>query len=199
MCELVKLTKEDSSEITKVHILSFPNFFLTELGNEVLNVFYSGLIQDYSTIVWGVRNEEKLVGFFVASTSPVGLYSRIFRRHLLAFFLPLTRAFLRDFDLLKRMIISLKSSKGMTATKLYSVALLSICVSPSLAGKGIGKKLLNKLESELVLSGHYGYYLTTDKENNEGTNIFYLNNGFRLYGVLSQGKRDMNIYVKEMK
>lgn len=83
--------------------------------------------------------------------------------------------------------------------KAYSAVLLSICVSPSSSGKGIGKMLLGKLEIELQLKGQSGYYLTTDKENNKATNFFYLNNGFQLYDVFLQGKRIMNVYLKDLK
>ena len=59
--------------------------------------------------------------------------------------------------------------------------------------------LLGKLEKELVLKGQNGYYLTTDKENNEATNHFYLNYGFQLHDVFMQGKREMNVYLKDVK
>ena len=110
----------------------------------------------------------------------------------------LTFALFKYIRLLRRMFISIASSKAFDIPKSYSVALLSICVSPSFSGKGIGKILLGKLENDLVLMGQNGYYLTTDKENNEATNHFYLNYGFQLHDVFIQGKRIMNIYVKDI-
>jgi ribosomal protein S18 acetylase RimI-like enzyme len=196
--ELIELKRENAAEITEIHTLAFPGFFLTDLGKDVLRVFYTALIQDQSTIVWGIKNNKELVGFFVASTSPVGLYTRIFKKHFFKFFLSLTISFLKNFSLLGRMIISFTSSKAFDVPEAYSTALLSICVSPSFSGKGIGKMLLGKLEKELVLKGQNGYYLTTDKDNNESTNHFYLNYGFQLQDVFIQGKREMNIYVKHI-
>lgn len=197
--ELIELKKENAAEITSIHILAFPGFFLTDLGKDVLSVFYAALIQDESTIVWGIKSNKELVGFFVASTSPVGLYTRIFKKHFFKFFLPLTISFLKNISLLGRMITSFAASKAFDVPKAYSAALLSICVSPTSSGKGIGKTLLGKLENELVLQGQNGYYLTTDKENNEATNHFYLNNGFQLHDVFMQGKREMNVYFKKVK
>jgi ribosomal protein S18 acetylase RimI-like enzyme len=197
--ELIELKKENAAEITAIHILAFPGFFLTDLGKNVLRVFYAALIQDESTIVWGIKNNKELVGFFVASTSPDGLYTRVFKKHLFKFFLPLTISFLNNISLLGRMMTSFSSSKAFEVPKAYSAALLSICVSPSFSGKGVGKLLLRKLENELVLKGQKGYYLTTDKENNEATNHFYLNNGFQVKDVFIQGNRIMNIYVKDIK
>ena len=199
MINLVKLNKEDALDIAKIHCIAFPGFFLTDLGKGVLRVFYAALIQDNSTIVLGLRKNQTLVGFFVASIAPSGLYTRIFKKHFLMFFAPLTISFLKNISLLGRMITSIHSSKSYVVPSGNSTSLLSICVSPSFAGKGMGKLLLTKLEEELILQKIEGYYLTTDKENNVATNHFYLSNGFKLYDVFSQGKRKMNIYLKDLK
>lgn len=198
MTHLTQLKKEDAVAITAIHSLAFPGFFLTDLGKDVLRVFYAALIQDESTIVWGIKNNKELVGFFVASTAPNGLYIRIFKNHFFRFFIPLTFSFLKNISLLGRMITSVTSSKSFDVPTAYSTALLSICVSPSFAGKGIGKMLLGKLEEELLLHELNGYYLTTDKDNNEATNHFYLNNDFQLHDVFLQGKRRMNVYIKDL-
>ena len=198
MIQLIQLKKKDAIDIAKIHIASFNGFFLTDLGKDVLRVFYSSLLKDKSTIVWGVKNNQVLVGFFVASTKPKGIYSRIFLKNILYFFGPLLISFLNNINFLKRMITSFTSSNSYNVSPLYSASLLSICVSPDYTSKGIGKMLLNKLEKELVIHNQKGYYLTTDAENNDGTNYFYLRNGFKLQDVYYQGKRIMNIYIKEL-
>lgn len=198
MNQLIQLKKENSAEIAAIHSLAFPGFFLTDLGQGVLCVFYSALIQDKSTIVWGVENDQKIVGFCVASTAPRGLYSRIFIKHFFNFMIPLAISFLKNLNLLKRMITSFTSSNKYYIEPKYSSSLLSICVSPEHAGKGVGKILLNRLENELILQKQPGYYLTTDAENNNATNHFYLSFGFKLYDIFNQGNRIMNIYVKEL-
>lgn len=199
MNQLIQLKKEDAAEITAIHTLAFPGFFLTDLGKDVLCVFYSALIQDKSTIVWGVENDTKIIGFCVASTAPSGLYSRIFIKHFFNFLIPLTISFFKNLNFLKRMITSFTSSKKYYVLPKYPSSLLSICVSPAYAGKGVGKMLLNRLEKELILQKQFGYYLTTDAENNNATNQFYLSFGFKLYDIYNQGNRLMNIYVKELK
>lgn len=81
----------------------------------------------------------------------------------------------------------------------YSASLLSICVSTAHVGKGIGKILLQKLEKELIAQKLSGYFLTTDADNNEATNYFYLNNGFKSCDIYNQGKRKMILYVKDLR
>lgn len=199
MNQLIQLKKEDAAEITAIHILAFPGFFLTDLGKDVLCVFYSALIQDKSTIVFGVENDRKIIGFCVASTAPSGLYYRIFIKHFFNFLIPLTISFLKNLNFFKRMITSFASSNKLYVVSKYPSSLLSICVSPAYAGKGVGKILLKRLEKELILQKQLGYYLTTDAENNNATNQFYLSFGFKLYDFYNQGNRLMNIYVKELK
>jgi GNAT superfamily N-acetyltransferase len=197
--EIIEILEYHINQVVEIHIKAFPGFFLSELGNDVLRVFYKSLLQDKKTIFYGVKNEGALVGFFVVSLEPTGLYSRLFFKNISRFILPLFFSFSKNFSLLKRMMTSASSSSKLEVSTMYSASLLSICVSPAHVGKGIGKILLTTLENELRLRKRNGYYLTTDAYNNYSTNQFYLNFGFKLYGSYSQGKRIMNIYVKDIK
>lgn len=196
---IIEISLNDIDRIVEIHCIAFSGFFLTHLGKDVLRVFYRSLFLHKSTIIWGVKKDQDLVGFFVASTTPKGLYTRIFLKHFLRFFAPLTISCLKKISFLKKMIISVTSSNSYNVPLTYPASLLSICVSPAYAGNGIGKMLLNKLEKELELLKQRGYYLTTDAEKNDATNQFYLSYGFKLYDVYSQGERIMNIYVKDLK
>jgi ribosomal protein S18 acetylase RimI-like enzyme len=199
LIQLIQLNRENTPEIAAIHCKAFPGFFLTDLGIDVLDVFYEALILDKSTLVWGVKDDQELIGFFVASSAPNGLYKRIFKQRFFSFFLPISVSFLKNINLLKRMIVSISSSSSIIVPNAYSVSLLSICVSPSHSSKGIGRMLLGKLESLLKLQQEKGYYLTTDTDNNVATNKFYLSNGFQLLDVYLQGNRRMNIYIKDLK
>jgi ribosomal protein S18 acetylase RimI-like enzyme len=197
--EIVAILECHINQVIEIHIAAFPGFFLSELGNDVLRVFYKSLLQDKTTIFYGVKNEGELVGFFVASLKSKGLYTRLFFKNISRFILPLFFSFSKNLSLLKRMMTSASSSSKLEVSTIYPASLLSICVSPAHAGKGIGKILLSTLEKELQLRKRHGYYLTTDANNNSDTNQFYLNFGFKLNGSYSQGKRIMNIYVKDIK
>jgi ribosomal protein S18 acetylase RimI-like enzyme len=197
--QIIEISKDYIEQAVQIHLAAFPGFFLSELGNDVLRVFYKSLLQDKKTLFYGVKNDGGLVGFFVASLKPTGLYKRLFFKNISRFILPLFFSFWKNFSLLKRMITSASSSSKLEVSTTYPASLLSICVSPAHAGKGIGKILLTTLENELRLRKWHGYYLTTDANNNNSTNQFYLNFGFKLNGSYSQGKRVMNIYVKDIK
>jgi ribosomal protein S18 acetylase RimI-like enzyme len=194
--QVILLKSEDAKKMASIHSLAFPHFFLTALGKDVLEVFYASLLIDDSVIAFGIKKDQSLVGFFVASTSPKGLYTRVFKRNIFRFILPLSFAFIKDLRLLRRMLISLSSSKSHNVPNSCTSSLLSICVSPECAGMGLGKMLLSELESQLKVRGKCCYYLTTDAENNDLTNQFYKNNAFELCSVFWQDKRKMNLYTK---
>ncbi len=191
-----KLNSESVEVAVKIHTAAFPNFFLTSLGNHVLAVFYRVLINDKATIAWTALAEKKIIGFYVASTEPTGLYSRIFKKHFFSFLFPLLFAFVKRPLLLKRMLVSIISQQSHRTPEGCEAALLSICVDPSFSGKGVGSCMLSHLESEFREKGQQGYYLTTDSDHNEKTNQFYLKNQFFLNTTFQQGKRKMNLYSK---
>jgi hypothetical protein len=198
MVRLVKPETSEVSEIVNIHLDSFPNFFLSNLGNNVLFQFYSYLLKDVNTIAYCVKDGGVIVGFLFFSKQAKGLYLKLFIRGFVNFIAPLFFAFLNNPYLLKRMIISFLSSRKYKTENNIRASLLSICVRQINAGNGLGEKLLKKLEYELMLQKVEKYYLTTDAENNELTNKFYSKNNFALHSTFLQGKRRMNLYIKEL-
>jgi ribosomal protein S18 acetylase RimI-like enzyme len=195
---LSKLIEEDSKEIALIHQKAFPGFFLTELGFKVLQVFYKSLIKDDSIIAWSVSNENGFIGFFVATKNTQRLYFKIFIKNFHFFFIPLLTSFFLKPYLFFRMITSFNSSNNYKIPIDFHASLLSICVHPDYSGIGLGKLLIEKLENELLVCDISKYYLTTDADNNDLTNKFYLKLGFISYESFYQGKRKMNVYLKNL-
>ncbi len=198
MFYIAKTRSCEISEIVSIHVEAFPDFFLTKLGKDVLYQFYYYLVNDYNTISYCVKKNGMIIGFVLASFHANGLYKRIFFRGFLNFFPPIFLSFLKNPSLFKRMLISFISTGKHKTPQSQAASILSICVRPDNAGKGIGKMLIDKLENELILHNVDSYYLTTDADNNELTNNFYLKNNFQLYSTFWQGKRSMNLYIKEI-
>ncbi len=184
--------------MAKVHSESFPKFFLTTLGQPFLSVFYSSLLSEENTICWGIKENKNLIGFFVATKNSDGLYKKIFIHNFFRFLIPLLTAFLKNINLFFRLIKSFNSTKEHKVPIDYKASLLSICILPTSSGKGLGKLLINKLENELIQRNITKYYLTTDADSNESTNIFYQKNQFSLYLNFWQGNRKMNLYLKNI-
>jgi ribosomal protein S18 acetylase RimI-like enzyme len=198
MCQICKILESEVSDIVSIHLDAFPNFFLSNLGKDVLYQFYTYLLRDKNTISYCLKEKDVIVGFIIVSTQARGLYTRIFTRGFFNFLLPIFFSFLKNPSLIKRMIISITSTRKHKTPNNTSVSILSICVRQFNAGKGIGKRLVEKLEMELIQKNIERYYLTTDADNNDLTNSFYLKNNFVLYSSFLQGKRRMNLYIKNL-
>lgn len=199
MRELIKLDRNNIDLMTNIHSQSFPEFFLTALGPNFLSVFYKSLLRDKKTISWGIKENDILIGFFVATENSDGLYKKIFIKNFFQFLIPLLTAFFKNINLLFRLIKSFNSTKAHRVPIDYKASLLSICILPTFSGKGLGKLLISKLENELIQRNILKYYLTTDADSNESTNIFYQKNQFYLHLNFWQGKRKMNLYLKNIK
>lgn len=198
MIYIDKIRSCDIPKIVSIHLEAFPNYFLTDLGKDVLNHFYSLILKESNAISFCVRSNDMIIGFVLASTQAKGLYKRIFFRGFFNLITPLFISFLKNPLLFKRMIISFISTYKHKIQKSRSASILSICVRPDNGGKGIGKFLIEKLENELIVQNVDSYYLTTDSDNNDLTNNFYLKNDFRLHSIFLQGTRRMNLYIKEL-
>jgi ribosomal protein S18 acetylase RimI-like enzyme len=193
---IIKLVKEDASEAAEIHMRAFPGFFLTNLGKSVLTLFYESIINDSSCVAFGIKSDNKLLGFQVSALKSEAIYRHIFQQNFFRFVPYLIIRFLKNPFLLFRMIVSYKSATEHKKPDNCNAALLSICVDPSFSGKGFGRELINSLEAELVQKHLNCYSLTTDANNNFFANQFYLKNGFVLYSDFFQGSRHMNLYIK---
>jgi len=77
--------------------------------------------------------------------------------------------------------------------------LASIAVHPKHANSGVGSQLLNSFLDEAKKTGAQFVILTTDAENNDKVNAFYLKNGFKVRRKFySRPGRLMNEYVRQL-
>src|SRR6476661_5937439 len=190
---------QDCYKVAKVHMLAFPGFFLSELGEPFLKCFYSAVILDSAGVGLLVTDIDGVVsGFVVGTLHSNGFYKKIIKKNWFTLiWSAMPKLLLRPRRILK-IFRSLKSSAN---TELPNTAcLLSICVNPNVAGKGIGKVLLSAFEEQLLNCGKDYVFLTTDANNNDSVNQFYLRNDFTLRSSFEQrAGRVMNVYVKELR
>jgi ribosomal protein S18 acetylase RimI-like enzyme len=181
--------------VVQVHLDSFPGFFLSFLGSRFLSHYYAGVCAAPEGISFVYHNAEGVpVGFVAGSTDPRGFYSRLLKRDWLKFSLSSVSAIFRQPSVFKRIARGLLHP-GCNPLGADVAGLFSIGVLPELQGTGAGKLLIQAFLYEAASRGCKRVFLSTDRDNNEAINAFYMKMGFRIERqyVTPEGRR-MNEY-----
>lgn len=179
--EIKKIPKEDLKQVIEVHKASFKGFFLTELGDHFLKVYYDCVRKDEKGILLGFYDEEELFGFCAATTFSRGFNTHLVRKNLGRFSMIGIRLLLTRIPSLVRLFKNFSKTNSTTPDEGSYAELLSIGVSDKKQGQGIGKKLLIQLQNEMKLKGCSNLSLTTDYSSNEKTIQFYKGLGYEIY------------------
>jgi ribosomal protein S18 acetylase RimI-like enzyme len=197
--EIKKIAKEDLSEVINVHKASFKEFFLTELGDHFLTVYYDCVRKDQRGILLGFYEEEQLFGFCAATTHSRGFNIHLIKKNILQFSLIAIRLLFTRIPSLIRLINNFTKSNPDIIDEANYAELLSIGVSDTKQGQGIGKKLLIQLENEMRLKGCLLLSLTTDYADNEKALQFYKGLGYSVYyDFIAYPNRKMYRMIKKL-
>ena len=188
---------KDDGEIEKLAILhkkAFPTFFLTQLGLPFLKVLYKGYLDDKDSGIIVAVNGEKIIGFIAYSKDYPRFYKGLLKHKIIQFGWCAFLSILHHPSFTKRLFGAFKKSDSVVKSEKY-VELASICVEPSMSGKGIGTKLIDYLKSITDYDEYAFINLETDAEHNDAANRFYEKNGFKLTSefITAEGRR-MNEY-----
>jgi len=174
------MKSDDVAAVVRVHLESFPSFFLSFLGPRFLRLYYSGVCSAYEGIAFVYLNADGQTGGFVAGTvNPRRFYSRLLKKQWLRFTLASAAAIFRKPQTIRRIAMAFfhpsENPNGENVAGLYSIGVL-----PELHGSGVGKKLVLRFLEEAKRRGCVRVSLTTDRENNDRVNRFYQTLGFAI-------------------
>lgn len=169
----------DIDDIVKFHKKNFENYYLTNLGEKILNKYYSFFIKNKNNFCNICEIDDKIVA--------ISLYIRGYDEQMSQFYLEnkiiLSKAVLINLFSLNKVII--KGTTGRlsnifnkeTPSNLPETTLLSLATDSDYQSKGIGRLLIIDSEKIMVRRGVNNYYLSVLPQN-EGAIKFYKNNGF---------------------
>ena len=186
----------DVTDVVRVHMESFPNFFLTRLGARFLELFYGECVRTGAITCVAVR-DDRIVGFAVGSENPRGFYRRLLARRIPWFGLAAVPALARDPRIAARIIRAFLLARS--AHPSGEATLMSLAVQPRWREHGIGAQLVRAFTVEAARRGASTVNLLTERDANDATNEFYRRIGFRLARELSRGRGPaMNEYELEL-
>ncbi len=191
------LRKNDCKAVAELHIKAFAAFFLTSLGSKFLEKFYQAIIEHADGIAIGIYEDTQLVAFSVGTRRKQGFYIRILKNNWYTLFWASLPKLLLNPGKIIRLINSFRTVEESGEINMANAAcLLSICVDPFSARNGYGQKALLAFEEKAFLTAKI-LCLTTDADENEAVNNFYIKNQFKCSNIFYQGKRKMNLYYKK--
>jgi ribosomal protein S18 acetylase RimI-like enzyme len=196
---VVPMKERHVAGAVEVHIQSFPGFFLTSLGPRFLRLMYSEILRSSGREAFVVEDGAGVVrGFVVGVAEQVGLYTRLARQCWAAFALASLGAAIRRPIVVPRLVRAFARPASIRAGGAGAL-LLSIGVAPEAAGQGLGRELVSRFLSSMKDRGVSAVSLTTDRDDNDRTNRFYLSLGFRVARTyVTYEGRWMNEYVKDL-
>jgi len=201
MITILTAEKEEIDKVVSIHENAFTGFFLTSLGRPFLKLYYKSVSKHKDGILLGYFDENNILcGFCAATMNSNGFNKSLVKKNLLDFFLISAHILVTKPSSLIRLINNFtKKSSGIVDNGEYA-ELLSIAISTSSQGGGIGKKLLLELEEKLKDGKYSNLSLTTDYYNNEKTISFYKKMGYStLYEFISYPNRKMYRMIKKIK
>lgn len=185
----------DIAEVVSIHMQSFPGFFLTFLGRGFLRLLYQCLQEAEEGVTLVVEEHGQVLGFVAGVTQQRKFYQRLIRQHVFCFAWVATGAIIRRPGILGRLLRALGRPLD-SQRSVAEAALMSIAVTPTSAGRGYGRLLVQAFTQQIRQRGLACYCLTTDSHQNERANRFYQDLGFTLMRSFATPEgRLMNEYL----
>lgn len=178
--EIRNIEKHEIIQVVSIHKLAFPNFFITQLGDAFLKLFYKSLKNHKEGIMFGAYKDDRLIGFCAATIKSKGFYKKLVYSNLIEFGFVGVKLILFSPNSLIRIMRNFSKTNSEVDDRGEYAELLSIGIDPLLHGEGIGKKLLTELENLLSLNEINELSLTTDFFNNEKALGFYKSVGYEI-------------------
>jgi ribosomal protein S18 acetylase RimI-like enzyme len=190
--------ERDLDAVTRVHLESFPGFFLSCLGPRFLRLLYQEILNSTDGVLIVAEDGGCVIGFAAGTTTQMGFYRSLLRRRAIGFAFAALPYALRRPIIVPRLLRALRrpaESAGSSA----AACLMSLAVDPAAGGTGIGGRLVGAFCDELRARGSERVCLTTDAVGNDGVNRFYIRQGFCVAQRLTTPEgRALNEYVMDL-
>lgn len=169
----------DVHNVARIHLLSFPGFFLSSLGLGFLRQYYLCIVKFSQYGFVAVRNS-KVIGFIVGVDGCSGFYKKMLKFRALHFATASIPALIKKPSLVPRLLGAFWKKVPVEQDEVPTVHLTSIGVLPELSGGGIGHLLITEFNALISQSGFSRVVLETDAENNERVCQFYRKEAFKV-------------------
>lgn len=189
------MNMSDIEQVVQTHLRTFPFFFLSLMGKQFLRLYYSSICLDSDGMAFVCLNDSgMIIGFVVGTTNPRDFYYRLFKKKWYKFACASIAAIIKKPSIMLRIICAATYHRsnpiGSDIAGLHSIG-----ISPETQQQGLGRELISVFLEHARKHKCQKVFLTTDRDNNEAVNRFYIKNGFVIEReFVTQQGRWMNEY-----
>lgn len=190
-----KVNAHSLDEFVKIHIASFKDYFLTNLGEKFLYRFYREFLEDKDTVAIAAFDMDKMIGFILCTKNKTRVMGNLYQRNLgllagsiMMQVLKLNKVIIKG--LFSRLgviksIVKILFSKVMDSNKrnagsnpVENIRLLSIAVDPQYRGTGVSEGLMSYFHHSLLEENVHAVGLSVNRGNGRAIG-FYNKMGWR--------------------
>lgn len=190
---LRKLQATDVPQVARIHKNALPEDFLPSLGEEFLEILHRSAVDEQETWTFVFVEGSIVKGFVMGTVNFKNLFLKTLRYNGLNFALIIFKRIMRNPSILLKaletLLYPLKEKSSVEAE------LVVIAVESGTQGKGVGGRLVKRLEQEFRKRKVQEYKVTTLKKYKAAIN-FYKKLGFKLAREFSLYGKAWNLYVK---
>ena len=192
-------TLDDLDAIVRIHDEAFPDFFLTSLGKNFLNLYYESVMNSPDGILLISQYDNDIIGFCAGTLLSSGFNTKLIKKNLLSYIGQGIRLLFSHPIRIWHLYKNLSKENPDVGDNGDYAELLSIGVDPNKQGGGAGKKMLMALEEEVKKKGGSKLSLTTDYKNNDKALGFYHSLGYNeWYDFVTFPNRRMYRMIKQI-
>lgn len=178
---------DNIDSVTKFHMTNFKNYYLTNLGENVVYLYYKYFIENSNNVLFVCKDNDTVIGialFVYDFESQISMFYRKYKwkigSEILKKTLLLNKVIIDG--TFERLPIENNKKRKQTEFLLPKLTLLSLAIDLKYRGKGIGTELLMFSENNLLDNNiDNSYYLSVLKSNVNGIN-FYKKMNFKMLG-----------------
>lgn len=187
------LQQKHAAQIAQLHIAGIPTGFISSLGPKFVTCLYEAIASSPNAFGYVHLENEQILGFVAFTENLRQLYCSVCKKAGFRFFLILLFEIF-SWKKIKRILETLFYPKRIEKQNLPDAELLSIVVSDSARGKGIGRNLMQRgLEECAKRKINQVKVLVADF--NKPANELYKKAGFQLITRIDSHGIMSNIYV----
>ncbi len=185
--------------LANVHLDAFHGFFLPTMGVKFLKAYYLAALKSKETIaVCAIDDAGIIQGFATGSIKSNGYHKRLILNNIFTFLSQGLTIIFTNPNALIRLVKNIDKISDENDDGNYA-ELVSLGVSNTSKGLGIGRSLIKIFEDEAKRRGCKKIALTTDYYNNEEVVTFYFHSGYKVfYEFIAYPKRKMYKLIKEL-